>query len=110
MRGAAVAWLPAALLACRAAPRPAAAGLLTCAAAPAHPNLLRLLLCDHAVTLSRSATSISQVYLARNKETGQEVVIKMIERGPAVSKHVESELLIHRCACACCRCCCRCCC
>lgn len=40
-----------------------------------------------------------QVYLARNKETGQEVVIKMIERGPAVSKHVESELLIHRCVC-----------
>ena len=38
----------------------------------------------------------AQVYLARNKETGQEVVIKMIERGPAVSKHVESELLIHR--------------
>ena len=38
-----------------------------------------------------------QVYLARNKETGEEVVIKMIERGPAVSKHVESELLIHRC-------------
>ncbi len=27
------------------------------------------------------------------------MVIKMIERGPAVSKHVESELLIHRCAC-----------
>lgn len=41
-------------------------------------------------------TTLGQVYLARNKETGQEVVIKMIERGPAVSKHVESELLIHR--------------
>lgn len=43
-------------------------------------------------------TTLGQVYLARNKETGQDVVIKMIERGPAVSKHVESELLVHRCA------------
>ena len=43
-------------------------------------------------------TTLGQVYLARNKESKQEVVIKMIERGPAVSKHVESELLIHRCA------------
>lgn len=41
-------------------------------------------------------TTLGQVYLARNKESGQQVVIKMIERGPAVSKHVETELLIHR--------------
>lgn len=41
-------------------------------------------------------TTLGQVYLARNKENGQQVVIKMIERGPAVSKHVENELLIHR--------------
>lgn len=41
-------------------------------------------------------TTLGQVYLARNKDTGKEVVIKMIERGPAVSKHVESELLVHR--------------
>lgn len=41
-------------------------------------------------------TTLGQVYLARNKDSGQEVVIKMIERGPAVSKHVESELLVHR--------------
>ena len=41
-------------------------------------------------------TTLGQVYLARNKETGQEVVVKMLERGPAVTKHVESELLIHR--------------
>jgi hypothetical protein len=44
-------------------------------------------------------TTLGQVYLARNKEKGgkgSQVVIKMIERGPSVSKHVESELLIHR--------------
>lgn len=41
-------------------------------------------------------TTLGQVYLARNKDSKQEVVIKMIERGPAVSKHVESELLVHR--------------
>eukprot|EP00887_Chlorella_sp_A99_P000352 scaffold13.g352.t1 len=40
--------------------------------------------------------SLGQVYLAVNKETGQQVVIKLIERGPTVSKHVESELLLHR--------------
>ena len=41
-------------------------------------------------------TTLGQVYLARNKETRQDFVIKMLERGPAVSKHVENELLIHR--------------
>lgn len=40
--------------------------------------------------------SLGQVYLAVNKETGQEVVVKLIERGPTVSRHVESELLLHR--------------
>ncbi|GAB4815243.1 hypothetical protein N2152v2_002289 [Parachlorella kessleri] len=40
--------------------------------------------------------SFGYVYLARHKETGQEVVIKLLERGPSVTTHVEQELLIHR--------------
>lgn len=40
--------------------------------------------------------SLGQVYVALNKQTGQEVIVKLIERGPTVSKHVENELLLHR--------------
>lgn len=40
--------------------------------------------------------SFGYVYLARHKETGQSVVIKLLERGPSVTSHVQAELLIHR--------------
>jgi serine/threonine-protein kinase SRK2 len=36
------------------------------------------------------------VYLARNRVTGDDVVIKLIERGPAITRHVANELVIHR--------------
>ena len=37
-----------------------------------------------------------QVYLARHHASGQHVLVKLIERGPSVTRHVETELLIHR--------------
>ena len=91
--------------------RVGAAGWLVCrcaaggGAAPSLPHLRSPLSPPCQPNLPSSVAVVrTQVYLARNKETGQEVVIKMIERGPAVSKHVESELLIHRCAPVACHC------
>ena len=40
--------------------------------------------------------SMGTVYLARRKDTGEQVVIKLVERGPTVTNHVAKELLIHR--------------
>ena len=40
--------------------------------------------------------TLGPVYLARNKESGEQVLVKLIERGPSVSRHLESELLLHR--------------
>lgn len=40
--------------------------------------------------------SLGMVYIARNRVTGEDVVIKLIERGPAITRHVANELVIHR--------------
>jgi serine/threonine-protein kinase SRK2 len=40
--------------------------------------------------------SMGIVYLARNRTTGERVVIKMIDRGASVTKNVQAELLLHR--------------
>lgn len=40
--------------------------------------------------------SMGIVYLARNRNTGERVVIKTIDRGASVTKNVQAELLLHR--------------
>jgi hypothetical protein len=39
---------------------------------------------------------LAVLQLARNKETGEQVAIKFIERGDRVNKYVEAEILNHR--------------
>lgn len=61
------------------------------------PTVRHLTLCRYYQPVRELVRqSLGQVYLALNKETGQEVIVKLIERGPTVSKHVERELLLHR--------------
>uniref|UniRef100_A0A7S0WYC6 Protein kinase domain-containing protein n=1 Tax=Chlamydomonas leiostraca TaxID=1034604 RepID=A0A7S0WYC6_9CHLO len=43
-----------------------------------------------------SSGSFGFVQLARNKQTGEQVAIKFIERGDRVNKYVEAEILNHR--------------
>lgn len=40
--------------------------------------------------------ALGLLYLAQRRDTGEKVVIKLIERGASVTRHVASELLLHR--------------
>lgn len=43
-----------------------------------------------------SRHSLGPVYLARQRDTEQKVIIKLIDRGPSVTDHLANELLMHR--------------
>jgi serine/threonine protein kinase len=43
--------------------------------------------------------ALGLLYLARRRDTNEQVVIKMIERGASVTRHVASELFLHRACC-----------
>ncbi|KAG7671614.1 putative Serine/threonine-protein kinase SAPK9 [Nannochloris sp. 'desiccata'] len=43
--------------------------------------------------------ALGLLYLARRRDTNENVVIKMVERGASVTRHVASELFLHRACC-----------
>ncbi len=43
--------------------------------------------------------ALGLLYLARRRDTNEKVVIKMVERGASVTRHVASELYLHRSCC-----------